>query len=327
MNYKSIAVLPHVKQLKHLQDLLKNKSTREELEEAGKYLTKEQVLLLLHSVFPKEPKEIWKISPLLVGLPHPLFRKILLDMKENELKTLKVESLCEPLQHHLSLLSHELNKEIEDCSPEYQKLSLLIRSLNLNTFRFKDFLLLREKIELLEKELNEIVFLSSKALALAWHAQRKEIVEKLTQIKEGSQRFIHKGIGAYLNPYNVPESLYALLENKLNTPFTHNPSQTSIKELDDKDSAFEALAKLNIWYLKDYFLLGLLPSVKSLSQLNKMITIEDFNKRREIRDQLYSEIKKQLSKIGLEKVKDFKHNCILTKESFTKFISEIKKLS
>src|SRR5438094_492891 len=75
-------------------------------EAIGKVMDISQILELLTLSFNDPAGFTDKLTPLFVGMPHSVFRGMLHHLEKEQLIVLKKEAITEPVQHHLTLLTH-----------------------------------------------------------------------------------------------------------------------------------------------------------------------------------------------------------------------------
>ena len=125
-------------------------------------------------------------------------------------------------------------------------------------------------------------------------------------------------IGFPGNDYILPKGLYAKFEEKLNTiysGFNHGEG------LLDEDPAIEALANLSIWYLQDYWELGLLPEISNIQQLDLDPKHYNESERSDFKADLFLKVRKNLESKGLKTVFDLKSNQIFSKGMLKNYLS------
>jgi hypothetical protein len=86
-----------------------------------------------------------------------------------------------------------------------------------------------------------------------------DLIDKLSSVNEMLQHQLIHSVGVRGKGQDPSTGLYLTLEQHLSSIF-----DTSLQ---DSDAAMEGLTRLSIWYLKDYWELGLFPSVQQASDL------------------------------------------------------------
>lgn len=272
-----------------------------QLETAGKVLNLAQVFEVIHDVRLES-----KLSPIFVGMPHQVFVHLLLLANPKELQVLKLEGITEPVQHHLMQMSHEMAAQMNEYDQQLNHLSNEINLVDLEEITRTEIKKFLTKIEAVAVFYQEILGKAIKALTVAWNTNRIDIVEKISDIKENAQRFCKDQVAR----------IYELLQTKLNTVFERpNHYETHI----DDEPAIEALVCFSIWYLQDYWELGLVPSIERKEQLDAGKTETERNAYRE---KLFVEAENNLTKIGLKTLKDLKEAHIYSKKALIEYINE-----
>lgn len=114
--------------------------------------------------------------------------------------------------------------------------------------------------------------------------------------------------------------LFALLEQKLNAVYGNPLDPNDIEALDNSDPAIDALVKFSVWYLRDYWEIGLLPMVKNERDLDLSSRRYSERNRAEHREKLFVMVQENLERLGLDKVKDLKKARIYSRETLQDFI-------
>nr|NGX58750.1 hypothetical protein [Chlamydiota bacterium] len=116
----------------------------------------------------------------------------------------------------------------------------------------------------------------------------------------------------------APTGIYLLFEQIISSPFA---SEDPNKTLQDDEPGVEALAKLSLWYMKDYWEMGLLPSIKNEDQLKLDPEKHSDKECQEYREKLMEEVNDNLEKFDLKTVGDFKKVFIGSKELLRGYIT------
>lgn len=259
-----------------------------------------------------------KISPILVGLRHDIFNQMLLEIDPPSLLALQQEACTEPLQHQLTVFSHQEINRLEILTENLRELELQIEFINLENISnvlMDDFL---KEIKKIAEEVTSELCKINQALSLAWNTHREDLIDSLSFQKECWSKYEKLVIGFPRNDYTLPKGLYAKLEEKLNTIFS-GPNHG--EGLRDEDPAIEALAKLSIWYLQDYWEIGLLPEVNDIQQLDLDPKKHSEGERSDFKAELFLKVRKNLESKGLKTVFDLKSNQIFSKEMLKNYLS------
>ncbi len=287
-------------------------SEKPTLEEAGKVLSIPQIFELLDKLLGIEDKHHWKLSPLLVGISHDTFSKFLQSAGEKEINLLKLDSVTEPVQHHLTLLTHELENTVKYLRNQIESMLLNINKLDVNILGIKDVRDLHSRIGDLSTSLLQLLDRTNTALSIAWNTTRLDLIMSLNAIKDMCQRLITHGIGK--KEIRESSGLYNQLTERLFRIYGDPQHPENVESLREVEPAIEGLAKLSVWYLKDYLELGLLPHVDTSIDFDK--DISDHNEK----EKLFSLARLTLEKLGLYTVNDLKTACIFSKKTLKEFL-------
>ena len=255
-----------------------------------------------------------RLSLILTGLSPFIFSQALHFFQENHLHLLKQEGSLEPLQYQLTQFIHEgesLKQHIEQTVQQYQKEITLIQPQELTQKVWQE---LTQKIDDFRNQLLDYLERASTALAIVWHTDRLDLIDKLSSINEAIQHHLTSLIG-HPNFDNLPATgLYSFLEKNFSNVFDSS--------LNDEDAAIEGMTRLSIWHLKDYWELGLLPSIHHLNELDlnpeKHSEIECYNHHQ----YLISVIQKQLENLGIGTVGNLKKSHLFSKELLKAYIKQ-----
>lgn len=290
-----------------------------QLEMAGKALSASQFLSLLQKDIPPQNLDE-TLLPLLVGLPQKTFRQVIASATEEQLVPLKREGVSEPVQHHLSLLAHEITNELTSEMQLLERLQKQIETFDPRELTHREldnlYKTIQDSAEETYHRLEEINCL----LAISWNSNRIDLVEKFTNLKGFIQKQLLPMIGTPRENGNGATGLFEQLEKNLNAIFGNPFDPQDIEALDNDDPAIDALAKFAIWYLRDYWEIGLLPGIKHEKDLDLSLKKHSEKDRSDFREKLFSTVLKNLEKIGLSKVKDLKKARIYSRDTLQEFI-------
>jgi hypothetical protein len=292
------------------------------LEAAGHALSLPQILHLFDENTKNDPEGHWKFSPLLVGMSHQLFTQMLISATPVQLNTLKQEVIAEPLQHHLTVLTHEIIHQIPEFAAKIEDLDQEIDNLNPFEIAHSDLKNIGHRIEEVYQFYEQTTSKISKILILAWNTNRTDLIEKLSVAKELSQKVIGVTIGSRRTTSTESTGLFAKLENQLNKVYGILNETQDIEALQDDEPAIEALVKFSIWYLRDYWEIGLLPTIKDPKNLELETSPYNHDEKIKFREKIYAEVSDNLAKLGLKNVNDFKKAKIFSKASLIDYISK-----
>lgn len=229
--------------------------------------------------------------------------------------------ITEPVQHHLTVLTHEIVHQIPEYATKIDDLEQEIANLNPAEMGHSDLKNIVHRIEegakFYEKTINKI----NKVLTLAWNTNRTDLIEKLSVAKEISQKLIGSLVGSRRTISSEPTGLFAKLEDHLNRVYGILYDQQDIEALEDDEPAIEALVKFSIWYLRDYWEIGLLPKITDPADLELEASHFPHDHKMEFRENIYNEVINNLSKLGLNYVKDLKEARIYSKATLIDYIA------
>lgn len=287
---------------------------RELLEAAGKTFTLHQMLYYMTHV-NEEKEGRAKALSLLIGLSPSIFREILPLASERHLNFLKEEAAMEPIQHHLTILTHQLSNEIVQSIEAAKNIEREISQLNPLLMNNQNILNIKEKILTLSTECRLLIEEIDLALLITWNSNRTDLIEKLSHIKENYIKYN----ATILGYADEPSGLYEKLETQLNRIYGNPRDPNDIEAFEDDEPVMEALSKFGFWYLEDYWKAGLLPGISSIDQLDLELKSSD-KERILYREKLLSLAQKSLANIGLITVKDLKKAHIISLETLHDYI-------
>lgn len=299
---------------------IENLISLSQLEAAGRALTPSQALFLIIYHLDWERQHHDKLNALFVGMSHHVFVNVLKESTSAHLDVLKQESISEPIQHHLIMLYNHAEAQAKEFSDEIRDLELEFASLEASEMGFEDQKAFESKIENLSEKYSSYLQCIDKGLTLAWNTNRSDLIEKLSESKERYQRALNNLIGQPRTQSLLPTGLYSYLEERLFSVYGNPNDPADIGALRDTDPAIEALAKLSIWYLEDYFAIGLLPQIESSDELNLDPARSTEEERTAYRRQLMQEANDNLTKLGLITVQNLKEASIFSKKSFLEWL-------
>lgn len=281
------------------------------LEAAGKGLSAPFFLELFSLDSRKRKKTLQdKLLPILVGLPQETFRQSLHDAAADHLRFFKQEGVAEPMQHHLLLLAHEIEKENRHFLERFSRLQKEIEGMNSEAMTYEQLASIREKIHNLTLYYEDTIDLLDRALAVAWNTNRPDLIDTLTSAKEAAHRQNWLGVGENADINFAPYSLQAVLKRRLETIFGNPDNPKEQEALHDSDPAIEGLAKFSLWYLSDYASIGLLPPLAQ----------EEHELATPLREQYLTLAQENLAKQGLRTVRDLKDAEIFSKKMLIDYL-------
>lgn len=296
------------------------------LEAIGKGFSLQQFLIILTSIAQHAlPSE--KLSPLLVGLAPAIFQQALHQLNPEQLALLKQESLTEPLQHQLTLFAHALERVCQLQETVILQVGQKIGELEREELTHSIINQIENRIDNLKKFCDEILQAIDQALAITWNTNRLDLITNFNQLKE---RFHHQAIhqiGSKSSQDHPASGLYANFENFLFGIYGAPKGSSQINEaLNDEDAAIEGLAKFSIWYLPDYWEMGLLPKIPKAEDLELDAATHSEQERFEHRQMLFGLVQQNLDKLNLTQVGDLKKFKIFSKQMLKDYITQNQNL-
>lgn len=287
-------------------------SDTSQLEAIGKELTAAQMLLIIDAASHKTIPEN-KILALLVGLSNDVFRQVLHNAGPAQLGFLKLEGVTEPIQHHLTLLAGTTEAQDILIGTNLMMIDHDIQELDLANVGRKEIMQILKQLEIKKEYYLNTISLASKALTIAWNTNRLDLIEQFTHIKERCLSSLHDFIGSPSKEDCPATGIYGNLDQKLASVFANN------HQLKDSDPSTEALAVFSIWYLRDYWAIGLLPLIKRQEDLE--LNTEDESAKRDHRQALFTTVQENLNRLGIGTVGDLKKAEIYSKKLLADYIS------
>jgi hypothetical protein len=282
-------------------------TTPKELETLGALLSHLQFIHIVENI-EKELFPIEKLDPLLVGLPLEVFCMSIQSIKRSSLDVLAKNILSEPLLHHITvatnncITTHALyDEEIDTIQHEITHFDrkTLTSSIIDNVLR---------KIGTITEYYKNTLEFTEKLLLLAWNSERPLLIQKLSRLKTESKDKL-------MNDFNGSESDASDLEELFFENLAQIYTSANLKE---DDPAIDGLAALSIWYLQDYWEVGLLPEIEE-EDLHPPENMSP-DKKQEYRNKLFKEVEKNLSLHDLNTIKDLDMACIYSRQILKDYI-------
>jgi len=236
------------------------------LESLGRALTVVQVLEILQFLATPANHLMSRqqLSSLFVGLSPLVFREVVSQATDQQLYFFKEEAVTEVVQHHLSLIVHELNEELKALGDEIQASESQIDTVVLEDLNSEEIADLYLKMDRLSEKANELLHLTNHSLVIAWNSSRVDLIQELGRIKELCQRCLLDHIGQVSEQEIASAGLRQRLENKVNALFSDRDAHGHVTFMKETTPALEALVKFSVWYVQDYAEIGLYhPLVKN----------------------------------------------------------------
>lgn len=299
---------------------------RTQLEVASSQISADQFIELIDKTLQIEDKHQWKLFPIIVGMSFDTFVHFLSRASPQHLTLLQHESVTEPIQHKLTTLTHEIGILIKQIEIELERFYDQIEQINIEEMARDDIFEVHHRIGLYA-EFFEIRFQqASKALAIAWNTNRLDLIESLSKIKDTCHKYNLYGVGLPRDKNTVATGLYQRLESKLFSIYGYPNISNDREAMHDDEPAIEALVKFSMWYLRDYWELGLLPSVKNSEELDLGPSAHLEGKGTRLRENLFSEAKQRLESVGLNTVADLKNAYIFSKKTLQTYLKDSFKI-
>jgi hypothetical protein len=263
-----------------------------------------------------DEKEQWKLFPILIGLKQEAFSASLSQLNSKQLQVLQREAISEPVQRHLTVISREFTKELEQHDLASLAFRNALQQLDSEGLGVADIELLLKKIESIVSSYSKLLSSIIPALSIAWNTGRPDLVNNLSILKERCQRSAEDYAGIR------EDNLHDALKRLINVSFGDENDASDIEALHNDEPATEALAKFNIWYPQDYFEIGLIPQIKSAEELDLDSSKYDEEKRTSYRNRLLGIGQKNLELLGLKTVKDLREAGIFSKKTLAEYIKK-----
>ena len=278
-------------------------TSKEQVIAVGRVMNTKFTMALIQELIKKDQSHLWKISSLLIGLTQRVFNKVLTTASSKEMEVLQHEAMKEPLQHHLTVFIHETDQKLNELIDLLMKIQDEITNVNIETFTHSD---LNELLNQVDEQISKLEPFSerlTRALGVAWNTNRPDLIDRLNKLKDTCLRVQEITIGSPRTATTIPTGLYQQFEESLCQAFQNSdPNET----LRDDEPAVEALAALFLWCLKDYWDMGLLPSIDKEEQLKLDPESHSDKECQEYRETLMQQVNQNLKELNLATVSDFK---------------------
>lgn len=315
------ALQRHPHSHKKLKVIIQTLQETTHLEACGRGLSSKQFLDILKSIHHQH-LAIDKLSPILVGLSPHIFFQTLCALPTTQVNILRTAGLLEPLQHHLNLFAQECELISQQYMQVVNDLYKTIHLMHREDLTQEDIHFVLGKIFDLREKYKKLLNAINKALAIAWPTYRLDLLNKLNELKEHIYHQYIQSVGLPRSEAKQPTGLFATLEQFLLNTFNSDDGEGHIIVMQDDDLAIEGLTKLSIWYLKDYWELGLLPSIQSEKDLELDASLFSEKERLKHRQEIFSLVQENLTKLGISKVKDLKKAQIFSKKMLKDYIAQ-----
>lgn len=283
-----------------------------QVEDVAKLLSRPQLLELLAN-----RTQIESLQPLFVGISTLQFQEIIEFASTQQIETLREESVGEPVQYHILNLYHLLQNERIELAQQVELLETEIENLSLPEIPLNSYLELIEKINALKQRVLDQLAMIGRLVLISWNSNRIDLINKIGELKESWEKFNIHTLGHSRRGIQNSSGLYLTLETKLNSVYGDPQNLNDIEALHDDEPAIDAIVKFSVWYLRDYWEIGLLPMIKNEDELQLT---------KEHQDKLLEMARIHLEKLGLFTVKDLKKAHIYSKETLSEFIHAYRHL-
>ncbi len=288
---------PAIEAKKKLKSLFEFIDSPAILEVIGKNFSVSSFLSFL-DFLTQHPSHQNRLKFILIGLHSLIFSQALHVLQKSHLYLLQQEGLLEPLQYQLTQFAHEgesLEQGINQSVQQFKQDLVSTQSEELTQDRLQK---LTQHIDGLRNQILDYLERASAALAIVWHTDRIDLIEKLSSIHERIQYQLMHVIGHSAFDHLTATGLYSILEQTLSSIFD--------SALKDEDAAIEGLTRLSIWHLKDYWELGLLPSISHIQELDLNPKKHHEKEGWDHQQHLIALVQQQLEHLGIGTVKNLK---------------------
>lgn len=297
----------------------------EQVELAGRMLSVHQILDFFESDLISRDDNFNKLLAILVGMTLETFMDLLVNISDQQLQVLLQTSLTEPLQNKLMIFNHEINNKYLLATEELDTLMKDIECLSLEDIGRHDIIKIKNRINDISLEFNDVLEKLKNALRIAWNTHRFDLIESFNTLKEHYFHTLYNFIG---HPENIKGSsgLYELLNERVDSIFRNSVNEHDTSSMANSEPSIDALVKFSIWYLKDYWEVGLLPKITSEDELE--LDPEKFSEteRLHYREKLFAEVVSNLNKIKLKNLSDLKKAHIYSRKGLKEYIQEYQAL-
>ncbi len=284
-------------------------SSKEQVVAVGRVMNTKFTMLLIQELIQRDQRHLWKISSLLIGLTQRVFKKVLTNASDDQLEVLQHEAMKEPLQHHLTVYAHEAGQELNQIIDELLQIEKEIAAYDLATLTRSELHAQLRQIESYHERIDTFLTKIARALGIAWNTNRPDLIDQLNKIQDTCRRTLEMTLGTPRGKETEPTGLYRILEERVCCAFR---GEKEAEQLKDEEPNVEALAAMDLWTLKDYWEMGLLPSIANESDLKLNPDSHSDKECQNYRENLMDEVKENLDALGLSSVRDFKRAYIGT---------------
>lgn len=296
--------------------ILQGLNERTKLQAFGSALSANQMLAVLHYYAQSEHLHRDKLQYILITLPQPAFEQLLLIAEKEALQVLKNMGGTESLQHHLTLLVHQLAQGLEGGMKDLQWLKREIETYDVKSLRNEDLDQFISHLASASNYLEYHLSLINLALELAWNTTRQDFLEHLMILKDDCIKLIRQVVGYASDGDQLDSGLYLILQKRLCTIFGE---ENGFGGLEDSAPSLEALAALSLWVVEDYWEIGLLPGITTREQLNLGPDSSE-TEQTHYNTQLIAHAQSNLKAAGLATVENLKRCQIFSKDLLQRYL-------
>lgn len=286
------------------------------LETFAKALNAIQILEIMHFIKHSSDDlfQRQKLSSLFAHLHPAIFKEIILEASQEELNFLREEAITEVIQHNLSLIASDLSTSFSNFCDRISALEIELEKADLQEMDKTSIESLYESIEDLRKENEDMLQFLNKVLTVVWNTNRGDLIQELGRTKELCQKCLIETIGKAAEEEIPSSGIWHILEKNVEKNFSDWDANGNQSIMKDSIPALEAFVKFSVWNIQDYYEVGLLPQMTSLNKTNEMINLKN-------REQLFTEVEKNLNKMGLKTLSDLKSAKIYSRKALMEYIN------
>ena len=265
----------------------------------------------------QDVEELEKLSQLLSEMTPVIFKNWLSCANEEKLSIIKRTGIFAPVQHQLTLLSHEIEREIDELHHRHTLIAAEILETNAEEITYEQLSKQLDKIQNLKErgEFNDLLI--NRSLIIAWNGERTDLIEKFTSLKDAVHRILYEYIGLPRSTNHLPTGLYSLIEQHYGAVFGNPADLTDDQALKDDEPGIEALTRFGLWSPPDYYSAGLLAEF----DLNKWESLKtDEESFHNYETEMYQQLDIHLNELKLNNVSDFKNAHIYNLEMLKEYL-------
>jgi len=294
-------------------------------EAIGRSLTAPQLLEILDQAADHDKPLRRHLEAIFVGFPPKLFPLVLREASLKQMRILQNLGASESVQHHLTLLLHELSHQADQVAAGLVEVEKQIDQYDLSDgVRQRDIDAIIDQIEQALDYFHAAFYDIDLALKIAWNTHRHDLIDRFTVLKENWLHYLTSYVGHAADPSGPATALYRKLEKKMNSIFHKEGDESGSRGLENDDPSIEGLTALDIWYAQDYWELGLLPAIASADQLALDPDLHGESERATYKKKLLVTAQGNLDKIGLPTVASLKYAHIYSRRILARYVEAHK---